>query len=172
MTIEELFAARCADPLSDIAAHLPELRRLGERCAAVVEFGVRDGCSTAAFLASGCRMVYSYDMNPPGFDCPEDARARWMFFQCPTENILTIPDCDLFMIDTRHTAAQLRAELRFAVASRRWIVLHDHIRWGSVGEDGGPGLIEAIFDFLIACPQWRPACASSESMGLLVLERT
>lgn len=173
MTIEALYQERAAlrGPEVDMPEHMPLLRAYAAQCRRVVEFGVREGFSTTAFLASGCPQVWSFDVNAPAFACPEDVRARWRFTQADTRELSVFPVCDALFIDTWHTAEQLRAELRFHIDVRRWIILHDHIRWGSVGEDKRPGLIEAILEFLIAQPGWRPVVASSVSMGLLVLER-
>lgn len=171
ITIESLYAAKLVEPDSDMAAHMPTLRRYAEQCDTVVEFGVRTGNSTTAFLASGCPHVISHDIAEPAFVCPIDAAHRWRFEIKDTRVLKWFGLVDLLLIDTRHTAEQLELELRYHDCVRKWLILHDHIRWGSVGEDGGLGLIGAIMPFLRDHPEWRIIEVSNESMGLLIFGR-
>ena len=83
-----------------------------------------------------------------------------------------IEPCDLLFIDTRHTAAQLTAELeRHAGNVRRRIVLHDTQIFGERGEDGGPGLLVALRAFLKAHPEWSVIYHTQVNHGLTVISR-
>ena len=80
--------------------------------------------------------------------------------------------CDLLFIDTRHTREQLAAELnRHAPACRRRIALHDTHTFGERGEDGGPGLLPAIREFLTANPEWFVMSHVEVNHGFMVLSR-
>ena len=168
MTFEQSFQERIARP-SDISEHLATLRVLARTCSHITEFGVRSGNSTVAFLAglhSGGRLV-SYDCNP----APFSAEPAWLFHQARTDELTEIEETDLLFFDTLHTYAQLRAELRQGNRARQWLVFHDTVTFGTVGEDGGQGLIPAILEFLADNPHWRIFAQCQHNNGLLIMER-
>ena len=145
------------------------LRLLARTCSHITEFGVRSGNSTVAFLAGlpvGGRLS-SYDCQPPPFTGPSE----WAFHRARTDELADIEETDLVFFDTLHTYAQLRAELRHGNQARQWLVFHDTVTFGTVGEDGGQGLMPAIHEFLEANPHWRTFAACQHNNGLLVLER-
>ncbi|HEX2656126.1 MAG TPA: hypothetical protein VHN11_21090 [Xanthobacteraceae bacterium] len=176
MTIHELFEqrARGEGKWPDIAEHLITLRDYARGCSRpVVEFGTRSGNTTTAFLSGGA-YVFSYDIEPHQFECPQDAADRWFFRQADTAKLKEIPPCDLLMIDSAHNEAQVRAELRHHVSVRRFIILHDTIEWGTKADDGkeGPGINYALFPFLAEHNRtWRVAAHWNNCRGLTVLER-
>ena len=176
MTITATFSARAAQP-SDIQAHLPLLRALAAQCDHITEFGVRKGNSTVAFLAGladrGGGILQSYDIAAPRIETPElPLGVEWWFKQADTALLREIDDTDLLFIDTLHTADQVRAELRHAPCVRGRIVLHDTVLFAGQGERDSLGIAPAIFEFLADHDaQWRVAGHSSQSCGLLVLER-
>ena len=168
ITIEQSFHERVARH-SDISEHLGMLRALACSCSHITEFGVRSGNSTVAFLAGlplGCRLV-SYDCQPPPFT----ATSAWTFHRARTDELADIEETDLLFFDTLHTYAQLRAELRHGNRADKWLVFHDTVTFGTVGEDGGRGLMPAILEFTEDNPQWRQFAACRHNNGLLVLER-
>lgn len=168
ITIEQSFHDRVARH-SDISEHLGMLRLLARTCSHITEFGVRSGNSTVAFLAGlpvGGRLS-SYDCQPPPFTGP----SAWTFHQARTDELTDIEETDLLFLDTLHTYAQLRAELRHGNRARQWLVFHDTVTFGTVGEDGGQGLMPAILEFTAENPHWRTFAACQHNNGLLVLER-
>jgi hypothetical protein len=168
MTIEQSFFERVARP-SDISEHLGTLRVLAWTCSHITEFGVRSGNSTVAFLAGlplGGRLV-SYDCQPPPFT----ATNAWTFHQARTDELAEIEETDLIFFDTLHTCAQLRAELRHGNRADKWLVFHDTVTFGTVGEDGGQGLTRAILEFLEENPHWRIFAECQHNNGLLILQR-
>ena len=102
---------------SDIREHLVTLRLLAERCDHITEFGVRTGNSTIAFLAGLWILgdLVSYDINEPAFSAPADMASRWKFFRADTAQLTDIAPTDLLFIDTAHTYAQVKAELRHEI---------------------------------------------------------
>ena len=113
----------------DIAYHVETLTALatGNR---VVEFGVRTGYSTAAFMAGGPTWLMSYDIDRP-YNLDQlkqlalDCAVEWIFTQ-GNDLRVTIEPCDVLFIDTRHTGEQLAAELALhAYKVRKYIVMHD-----------------------------------------------
>jgi hypothetical protein len=78
----------------------------------------------------------------------------------------------MLFIDTRHTRDQLVAELaRHAGKVSRWIVLHDTQIFGEKGEDGGPGLLVGLREFMTAHPEWSVIYHTQANNGLTVISR-
>lgn len=176
----EEYLRRCQKH-SDINGHLPTLFELAKECQTIVEFGVRCGESTIAFLAgleatttpsSGVRGVHSYDVSQPSWPVPELGNGvAWDFKKSDTSTLPEIPDCDMFFMDTLHTAAQITAELKHGNRARKYLVFHDTTTNKDVGEGGQPGIWQPIMDFMAANPHWRVKAHYEHSNGLLVLER-
>lgn len=160
----------------DIRGHLRYLNGLASTCSHVTEFGVRWG-SAASALISGC-MTYR------GYDIVETPEARQLIDAAVAEGrdarliIMSSLDAhdmentDLLLIDSLHTHAQAAAELAMHHHRvSRYIVLHDTETFGTVGEDGGPGLWPAVGSFLLGHDNWRIAERFFHDHGLTVLER-
>jgi hypothetical protein len=170
--IPDLYAIAAAGP-GDFFEHVPTLRSLGDQVQHATEFGVRHGVSTVALLHSSCKTVVSYDI----FQYAEvnvfrQVAADKFVFKIGNSLTVDIDPTDLLFIDTKHTAAQLYGELtKHATRVRRWIVMHDTVTFGNNGEDGGPGLREAIKAFLKANKEWFPVRHDQNNNGLMVLSR-
>lgn len=160
----------------DIHEHLPTLSSLAMLCTTVVEFGVRTGNSTIAFMHGMERglggTIFSFDLDSPEFEPPPLEKTRWAFAKANTAELADIPACDLLFIDTLHTRTQVEAELRHADRAKKYIVFHDTVTWGEKGERDQPGISLAIYDFLLANPQWRVLAHMRNCNGLLVLGHT
>lgn len=164
----------------DLSEHLPRLREMAGQCDTVAELGNHSGGSTAAFLASGCRRLYSVGIRQPAW---QQAVHRALAEGDPEITILVgdsreieLPeDVDLLFIDTVHRADYLMAELlRHHQRVRRWIVLHDTEIYGEFGEasEGDqrvPGLLPALRAFLADHPQWSVVAHDRRQYGLTVL---
>lgn len=174
-----------------MSPHMVRLRDLA-RNLDVVEFGVKRGCSTVAFLCSA-NSVYSVDLVPPrASDLAQWTNAAdgtWIFHQGDTRTI-DIPECDLLLVDANHTYASVAAELtRHASKVHRYLVFHDTITFGSIGANvetgdhlwtyvrgqsvppAALGVRPAIDELMIRDPSWHIAAHYTDSHGLLVLER-
>lgn len=174
--IDQLFDERAASP-SDINQHMPYLRAKAQECHNVAEFGVRSGNSTIAFLAGlqdGGRL-YSYDLNPPGFEAPKIDGVEWNFSPADTGKLIEIPRVDMLFIDTLHTCEQVEAELKHAGRVNHWLVFHDTVLFGSADEHPGigPGIMHAILSWMTTEEgrKWRVADHKANNCGLLTLER-
>jgi hypothetical protein len=163
----------CCNEPSDINEHLPRLYSLARQCDHVTEFGMGHGRSTTAFLAAAPKKFVSVDVvfhNEVHLLRALATRTSFTFVQASTLEV-EIEPTDLLFIDTRHTYAQLRAELaRHAGQVSRWIALHDTTTFGAVGEGGEPGLWPAVEEFL-ATGGWKVSEKVENNNGLTVLER-
>ncbi len=159
---------------SDINEHLPKLKEYGEKCEYITEFGVRDVVSTYAFLAAKPKKLISYDINTSNnilniYKLAKNNKISFGFFQ---EDVLNtnIEETDLLFIDTFHTYKQLKSELeKHYNKVKKYIILHDTITFGEVGEDGSEGLIKAIDEFLKNSKDWTILEHCLDNNGLMVL---
>lgn len=173
------FIRRSETP-SDINEHLQALHILAMGCDRIVEFGVRTGNSTVAFLsglAQGAPIggeLHSYDIEDPQGEIPLPAAGgpKWFFHKEDTAHLGTIPECDLLFIDTAHTRVHVAAELQYHASVRRYIVFHDTVLWGVIGMDGKTGVLHAALDFMAAHPEWKLGAHRLNNNGLLILERS
>jgi hypothetical protein len=181
MTLHDAFEQRRA-ATSDINQHLVTLAKLAASCETVTEFGVRGGNSTVALLEGlsqkavsdgrkGTLVSYDFapsELNPVPY-LPENV--SWGFVLADTNLIPMIGHTDMLFIDTLHTATQVLSELRFAPLVRRYLVFHDTMSFGVLGQDGGPGLLVGILQFLGSSEgdQWKVFSHAQNNNGLLVL---
>ena len=168
----------CSIP-TDIQLHLPILKALADECDTVVEFGVRDGASTRALLASNAS-VYSYDLELNDgvnalFELAQLAGKKCRYAVGNSMDI-TIPDVDMVFIDTLHTYTQLSAELEKHHSNvKKYIAFHDTYTFGLTSEmniDTYRGLLTAIIEFMIVHPEWKFKYHTQLNNGFTVLERT
>lgn len=186
--IERLYDQYCQSGAA-IAPHLPRLRALG-RGRSVVEFGVKRGMSSTAWLLSADH-VTSYDIAPtPQARELKELLPHWDY-QIQDTLEAVIPDCDLLFLDSLHTFAQVDAELRrHADRVRQMLVFHDVTTFGEVGAVGETGkqawtyrvgggsvplahqgIRPAIDALMIRDRSWQIAARYVDGHGLLVLER-
>lgn len=175
--MSEAFAIRTIAPVL-AHEHLPMLYFLAQQCDHVTEFGVRTGASTLAFLhglQGRPATLRSYDINDQygvQDSLTKWTRVEWTFSICSTLSITRIEPTDLLFVDTLHNYDQVRQELALhGDAARRWIVFHDTETFGTVGDDGGRGINQAITEWLEAKPEWRIVYRTHRNNGLTVIER-
>lgn len=185
-----MYADELKHPERAMTAHLPRLKALADGCSLVVEFGVKRGASSAALLL-GAERVRSYDVvaTPQALQLQKVAGDRWDY-RLQDSRTADISACDLLLVDSLHTYAQVTSELeRHADAVRRWLVFHDTITFGSIGANGetgqhlwtyrtgqsvpkaAMGIRPAIDELMIRDQSWRIHAHYTDSHGLLVLER-
>ncbi len=130
--LEATDLAAFADEWVDMAPHYPTLTRYARECQTIVEWGVRGGVSSWAFLDGlpSDGVLFSVDI----LDCVVPPRVsedpRWFFIVgddlSPIVRAQLPPLADLVFIDTSHTYEQTAGELVSALTfGARRIVLHD-----------------------------------------------
>lgn len=173
--LEEIYNI-CLVHECDVNRLFPTFRKYAEQCRHITEFGVRGVFSTYAFLAARPRSMVSYDVveSVNIQEAKDESKKAGIHFEFVKADVLdvTIKPTELLFIDTKHTYAHLKAELeRHSRNVSKWILVHDTESFGLRGEDGGPGELQAIDEFLKAYPEWREKERTKESNGLVVLER-
>jgi hypothetical protein len=161
---------------SDVGAHLPLLYKYASGCKKVVEFGVNDCTTTAAFLYAQPDELHSYDIKrfPEVSEMEKLAgRTRFEFHEQSTLDA-DIPECDLLFIDDLHTGEHVRQELaRHAGKVRKYLFFHDTTLFHSAGElPGSEGVWTPIADFLRESPDWRLLYSTEDCNGLVGLVRS
>lgn len=162
---------------SDINENVHILHELASTCDSVVEFGVRTGVSTRAFLATKTKLR-SYDIVhnqtvQQMFDTAKLYGKNAEYIIADTLK-LDIEPADMLFIDTLHTYPQLKQELaRHSKKIKRYIAFHDTYTYGLVGEirDDRKGLLSAILEFLRDNSEWRIHTYRTNNNGMMVLER-
>jgi len=172
---------------SDISEHLHDLYKLACECTHVTEMGSRFGASTKAFLNAPVSLrAYDLEIHEPLMDLFKMARKVGKDVEYTKGNTLEIliEETDMLFIDTWHSQAQLRQELKLhGNQARKYLAFHDTHTYGVRDEQkdwasnpnrkaiAGQGLLPAIIDFVIANPAWRFKMHKSNNNGLTVLER-
>lgn len=159
---------------SDINQHCPKLRELASQCAHVTHFGMRHNVSTVALLAGQPKRLVMYDKRQLAIArvLSKEAGKTQFEFRLGDSLSVDIEDTDMLFIDTRHTAEHLQDELaRHAGKVGRWIVLHDTQIYGEKGEDGSPGLLVGLREFLRTNPKWSVIYHTQVNNGLTVISR-
>lgn len=180
-SLEKLFtvAQKGSKPFRDDSTrpYLEILTELASQCKVVTELGINTGCATLAFLMSGCKKVYSYNvvMSPNALKVQEAARLDGARFRLVNRDDLKtrIKKTDLLFIDTDHWYGRIKTELYHHQGRvRRWIVMNNTETFGTVNPfDGRPGMKPAIYEFLEEHPQWQLKEHYDHGHGLTLLER-
>lgn len=165
--IEEEYQRSCETP-SDINEHLPALRAFAEKCTHVTEFGVRNGQSTRAFLASGSALR-SYDLYIDGavkilFDRAKN-KGRDVEYSIGNTLEIDIEPTDMLFIDTEHSTEQVRGELNLhGDKVRKYIAFHDTWIFRE-------SIMPAIEEFMNRNKSWFICYRADNNNGLLILEK-
>lgn len=168
VTLDDLYAASAAMP-NDVNEHCAKLRELASKVPHVTDFGSR-GATTVALLAGRPKRMVSHTTNAVQFA----PKANGTEFETRETDSLTadIEPTDLLFLDTRHTAARTYAELlRHSPKVKRWIALHGTETFGLKGDDGGPGMLTAVSQFVRTNLEWTPVYRAENNNGMLVLSR-
>lgn len=141
--INIMFANEC-NRYSDIFEHLPTLEALARSCNSIIELGVRKVVSSWAFAhgllyAQGEKKLLMNDIVDCDIEmlktectkCGIDVK----FVACNDLDLEVDGMYDMTFIDTWHVYGQLKRELaKFSLVTRKYIVLHDTVVDGELGE--------------------------------------
>lgn len=155
---------------SDINEHLLLLYSLAARSNTLVELGVRQGLSSAAFIAARPDSLVSYDIEllPEAVALFEAGKAEGVNCELVQGSSFDIelPEVDSIFIDTDHTFACLSKELKLhGNKAQKYLAFHDTVSFASE-------LMPAIIAFMDMNPQWETFIECKHNNGLLVLTRT
>jgi hypothetical protein len=78
----------------------------------------------------------------------------------------------MLFIDTWHNEVQIKKELKLSGnQANKFLVFHDTVTFGLVGEKGGNGIMQPILDFVMLNPHWNIKQELRNNNGLMILER-
>jgi len=160
-----------------VKPHLDIFANYASKCHTVTELGIDSACSTLAFLNSGCKKVYSYNVviSQNALKVEQAAKVDGIFFKLINKDNLKvkIEKTDLLFIDTDHWYGQIKAELEHHHKRvNKWIMMHDTETFGLINPfDNRPGMKAAIYEFLTAHPEWEIKEHFEIGHGLTILER-
>ena len=203
--VRNYYMNACTIP-SDINEHLPTFYKYALECDSVVECGVRSVVSSWGFLMGlaeglcsgpshnkflmGCDLRRSANINILE-NLARDAGVKFEFVTGDDTKV-SLPEADLYFIDTWHVYAHLKAELNlFKHKARKYILMHDttvdrvygesvRCKWntkqqaltsGYAEEDIRRGLQPAIDEFLEENPEWTIESVFVNNNGLTILKR-
>lgn len=165
----------------DLNEHLLTLRDYARDADRYCEVSNRIESAVAA-IASGCKRLelHNTELNrglnevvnmATGEDKETDDPALFIEFDSrPSVAVDGIKDCDVLFIDSVHTYQMLIDELRkYAGSVSRYIIMHDTQVHGKTGEDGGPGLLPALREFMREFPEWSVINHTNTQHGLTVI---
>ena len=177
-TIADLYM-KAISTQSDINQHCDKLRGLASQCEHVTDIGQRYGVSSIALYAG---MSKTFVHVVPHLQAPHSlfiAEGKAHLREGRDVRVIEgvtphvdIEETDMLFLDTKHTADRIKSELeKYAPLVRRYIVRHDTDVFGEKGEDGGPGLLVGIREYLRAHPEWSVVYTTKDQYGLMVLSR-
>lgn len=158
---------------SDVNEHLPTLAALAKG-ANVVDCGDRQGLTVPAYAAGGAAAIVH--VAPSLFPGVETLKSFFPSAVHAKGTSLTVDekifkDCDLLFLDTEpHNADHVYAELkRLHGFCRHYIVLHDTVSYGEVGQLSRPGILAGVRAFVREHRQWVVIKNYKNNHGLCVL---
>jgi len=155
MTVESLYERVVRDAKDrDMIPFMPFLKEIAKG-RSVLEFGVRNGVSTAGLLGGNPNKMVSVDINPFAYEAEYTEHAResnvqWEFVRSDTRSLKPTIN-DVLFVDTLHDYWCCDAELfRHANVTNRYILFHDTnlVASGAQGHDETRGYWIAILKLL------------------------
>jgi len=164
--LENRYKIFCDTP-SDINEHLPKLRDYADKCEHITEMGVRGCVSLSAFLVSNAKKVVAIDILKVW--TPEVDK---LTFICADDLQIEIEPTDFLFIDTLHNYKHCIQELNLHAKNvKKYIGFHDTFIFGTNGDDGGKGLLQAITEFLEQNKDWQMEYHTNNNNGLSIIAR-
>jgi hypothetical protein len=156
----------------DLNEHIPHLRHLSKDCQHITEFSKR--CESLPIWTQAAHVVsHNVEANDRLVQTALRLHPDLTLDNRTSQDFQAIDPTDFLFIDSTHTYANLKRELEaFAPSVRRYIVIHDTQLYGMGGEDGGPGMLFAIREF-VESPDtpWFIVSHTDQQYGLTVLSR-
>ena len=159
---------------SDIYKHLDTIYKYAKNCDVGIELGCGTGKSSFALLM-GLHTLYScdiYHLNTTYDFINSYFGERFVRYHGSSFDFDLIDEADLLFVDSHHTYETVSKELEIhAHKIKKYIMFHDTVAFGEVGEDGGKGIMFAINEFLEANPEWKIVHQVDYNNGFMIIER-
>ena len=175
MNIEELYKERFTPEVipSDIWEHMPLIRRYAEKVITICEIGCRTGNSATALLAGLSKhggKMHSYDIAEQQYFPPEIPNVTWTYHKGDSHAPdFKVEPCDLLFVDGCHKYSSVKADLRQATQTARFIIMHDTSEQRD--KDYNDGVCQAMRELIREFPQWEIVERYPNCNGITVLEK-
>jgi hypothetical protein len=156
---------------SDFHEHVETLRDLATKCHHVTQIGIWGKPSRIALAQNGSTFV-DYSPSP---------RSEWSelkrflgekFIGKEWQPGLEIDETDLLFIDTYHTAEDtINLFSKHAPKVRKYLIVHTTEIFGEKGDNGGPGILIGVRQFVHENREWTVVRQDKNNYGLIVLSR-
>jgi hypothetical protein len=159
----------------DLNEHLPLIREVASGMSHVTAFTKRREWDAAVLMESP-KVFISHnienDVMMPEIRSLVADKLEYVFDNQQSSMVESIDPTDLLIIDTVHHADRLRYELKkFAPSVSRRIMVRGTGSFGTTAEGGGPGLFDAMREFVAEFPEWFVMYHSNHQYGLSVLSK-
>jgi len=159
---------------SDINEHLQTIFEYSKNCRIGLELGCGYGRSSFAFLMA-LQKLYSVDINHlqtayellnPYFG------EKFVRIEGSSLEFTDYEDVDVMLVDSWHTYGHVKKELEIHAQNiKKYIMFHDTVSFGTLGEDGIKGVNDAINEFLAEHPEWVKVYEAFNNNGFLIIEK-
>lgn len=173
-TVEEVYQKFSKIP-RDFDQHMSKLRELADRCKTVTDISIRQE-SFFALAASKAENVYSYSSEANAWtEHILSQRKGALRKTLDPSQLVEIGETDLLFLNTKHHGPQVLQELtRFAPKTTHYIVIHNSVIYGELGEGHSettpvPGILPAIRAYCRQDPRWSVVYHTADQYGLTVL---
>jgi hypothetical protein len=97
-------------------------------------------------------------------------KVSWILTLGNIDEMPAIDDTEALFLNSRHTYARLKAELEaYAHRVSKVIMIANSVRFGQKGEDDGPGIGKAVYEFMKDNPQWFIVRHDPQQYGMTTL---
>jgi hypothetical protein len=169
-TLEQWYEAAKSTP-SDFHEHLDKLREYASKCDKAAEI-CSWGKPARVALAIGGKSLTSYSPSGPRPEWRKLAALLGDRFQGVPYEPEKVEPCDLLFLDTKHTAPEVLRQLQAnSDVVSKYIVIHCTSTYGDNGDEGGPGVMHGIRQFVRLHPEWNVVYHEHHNNGLLILSR-
>ncbi len=173
MTAQEKFE-QLKNTRSDINQHMQTIYDYAKNCKTGIEFGCCRGNSTFALLMAldvlySCDIAHhdaTYEMIDPYFG------EKFVRYHGYSFDFDLVNEADLLLVDSYHTYETVQKELSIhGNKIKKYIMFHDTVAFGHVGEDNTKGILYAINEFLNENPHWKIVHNVDYNNGFMIIER-
>lgn len=174
-TLEEIFNWTHTQHTRDLDKHLPILREWGNKVKHITEISKRRE-STIAFLAAKPTTLISYNTEHDEIFERLKKISKTDFQQAHVDSTM-VPEIGktemLFIDSVEQTGERFKTELdKYYKSVTRLMAFHDTQLYGEKGEDGQPGLMVVLREFMKLNPEWSVVYHTTNQYGLTILSKS
>ena len=159
---------------SDNNEHLEVMFQYAKKCINGMELGFGQGRASFALLL-GLERLYSVDTyHEPNIKnmLVDYFGDKLITIESETFDFVDYDSVDLLLVDSVHTYDQVKKELKTHSSKiNKYIMFHDTVSYGAIGQDNNDGIVKAINEFLEENKEWKIIYEVSNNHGFMILEK-